>query len=121
VSILGPFRGLVQQRVGQRLMIGVQGGLHGNQYHIGNNEQLTSATDNLYLRLKEVRVGGQIGVRLNPSITVLGEVRATMARPLTFADGKTTLSSLNIGAKPYLSISLRYSFSKKGHWEDFVR
>jgi hypothetical protein len=43
VSILGPFRGHVQQRVGQRLMVGAQGGLRGNQYHIANNDQFSSA------------------------------------------------------------------------------
>jgi hypothetical protein len=121
VSILGPFAGHVQQRVGQRLMVGAQGGLRGNQYHIANNEQFSSATNNLYLRLKEVRLGGQMGVRLNRSVALLSEAGVATARTLTFADGKTTLSSLNIGAKPYVSISLRYSFSKQGHWEDFGR
>jgi hypothetical protein len=62
-----------------------------------------------------------MGVRLNPSVALLGEAGVVTVRTLTFADGKTTLSSLNIGAKPYVSISLRYSFSKKGHWEDFGR
>jgi hypothetical protein len=70
------------------------------------------------LRLKEVRLGGQMGVRLNRSVTLLGEAGVATARTLEFADGKTTPSSLNIGAKPYVSISLRYSFSKRGHWED---
>jgi hypothetical protein len=118
VSILGPFAGHVHQSVGQRLMVGAQGGLRGNQYHIANNEQFSSATNNLYLRDKELRLGGQMGVRLNPSVALLGEAGIATLRKLTFADGKTTLSSLNIGAKPYVSISLRYSFSKKEHWED---
>lgn len=121
VSILGPFSARVQQRVGHRLMVGAQGGFHGNQYHIANNEQFNSPTNDLYLRLKELRLGGQMGVRLNRSVALLGEAGVATSRTLTFADGKTTLSSLNAGAEPYVSISLRYSFSKKGHWEDFGR
>jgi hypothetical protein len=118
VSIMAPFTGHVHQSVGERLMVGAQAGLRGNQYHIANNEQFSSPTNNLYLRLKEVRLGGQMGARLNRSVTLLGEAGVATARTLEFADGKTTLSSLNIGAKPYLSIGLRYSFSKRGHWED---
>lgn len=59
-----------------------------------------------------------MGVRLNRSLTLLGEAGVATARTLEFAGGKTTLSSMNIGAKPYVSISLRYSFSKQRHWED---
>jgi hypothetical protein len=121
VSIVGPFSGRVQQRVGPRLMIGAQGGMRGSQYHIANNEQFSSATNNLYLRFKEVRLGGQVGFRLNRSVGLLGEAGVATSRTLTFADGRTALSSLNTGAAPYVSISLRYSFSKKGHWEDFGR
>ena len=118
VSILAPFSGHVHQSVGERLMFGAEARLRGNQYHIANNEQFSSSTNNLYLRLKEVWVGGQIGVRLNRSLTLLGGAGIATARTLEFADGKITLSSLNIGAKPYVSISVRYSFSKHGHWED---
>lgn len=119
VSILGPFSGQVHQRLGQRLMVGVQAGLSGNQYHIANNEEFSSPTNNLYLRLREVRIGGQVGVRLNESLALLGEAGAATDRKLTFADGNTALSSLDVSAKPYVSISLRCSFSKQRHWEDF--
>jgi hypothetical protein len=121
VSVLGPFAGHVHQRVNQRLMVGAQAGLRGNQYHIQNNEQFSSPTNNLYLRLKELRLGGQVGIRLNRSVALLGEAGVATARTLTFADGKTRLSSLDAGAKPYVSISLRYSFSKQEHWEEFGR
>ena len=121
VSVLGPFAGHVHQRVSQRLMIGAQAGLRGNQYHIANNEQFSSPANNLYLRLKELRLGGQVGVRLNRSVALLGEAGVATARTLTYADGKTKLFSPDVGAKPYVSISLRYSFSKQGHWEDFGR
>jgi hypothetical protein len=119
VSILGPFSGQVHQRLGQRLMVGVQAGLSGNQYHIANNEEFSSATNNLYLRVREVRIGGRVGVRLNQSLALLGEAGVVADRKLTFADGSTALSSLDVPAKPYVSISLRYSFSKKRQWEDF--
>lgn len=56
---------------------------------------------------------------MNRSVGLLGEAGVATARTLTYADGKTRLSSLNVGAQPYVSISLRYSFSKKEHWEDF--
>jgi hypothetical protein len=58
---------------------------------------------------------------LNPSVALLGEAGVATARTLTFADGKTRLSSLQAGVEPYVSISLRYSFSKHAHWEDFGR
>jgi hypothetical protein len=119
VSVLGPFSGHVHQRVSEQLMLGAQAGLHGNQYHVPNNEQFSSPTNNLYLRAKEVRFGGQVGVRLNRSVALLGEAGIATARTLSYADGKTRLFSLNVGAQPYVSISLRYSFSKKEHWEDF--
>jgi hypothetical protein len=119
VSVIGPFSGHVQQRVSQRLMVGAQAGLRGNQYHVANNEQFSSPTDTLYLRLKELRFGGQVGVRLNRSVALLGDAGVATARTLTYADGKTRLSTLDVGAQPYVSISLRYSFSKQGHWEDF--
>jgi opacity protein-like surface antigen len=119
VSVVGPFSGHVQQRISQRLMVGAQAGVSGNQYHIANNEQFSSPTDNLYLRLKEVRFGGQVGVRLNRSVSLLGDAGVATARTLTYADGKTRLSSLDVGAEPYVSISLRYSFSKQARWEDF--
>jgi hypothetical protein len=65
------------------------------------------------------RSGGEVGVRLNRSVGLLGEGGVATARTLTYADGKTRLSSLNVGAQPYVSISLWYSFSKKEHWENF--
>jgi opacity protein-like surface antigen len=119
VSILGPFSGQVHQRLGQRLMVGVEAGLSGNQFHIANNQEFSSPTNNLYMRLREVRAGGRVGVRLNQSLALLGEAGVAADRKLTFADGNTALSSLDVPAKPYVSISLRYSFSKKRHWEDF--
>jgi uncharacterized protein DUF6268 len=121
VSVIAPFSGHVRQRVGQRFMLGLQGGLRGNQYHVANNEQFSSPTNNLYLRFHEVAVGGQVGVRLNRSVALLGDVGVATARSLSYADGKTKLSTLDVGAQPYVSVSLRYSFSKKGHWEDFGR
>jgi hypothetical protein len=121
VSVVGPFAGHVHQRINQRLMVGAQAGLRGNQYHIPNNEQFSSPTNNLYLRLKELRLGGQVGVRLNRSVGLLGEAGVATSRTLSYADGKTRLSSLDVRAQPYVSISLRYSFSKHGHWEDFGR
>ena len=119
VSFLGPFEGQVHQRVSQRLMVGVQVRQRGNQYHVPNNEQFSSPTDNLYLRLHEFRLGGQVGIRLNRSVALLGEAGVATARTLSYADGKTRLSSLHVGAEPYVSISLRYSFSKEERWEDF--
>ena len=121
MSILGPFAGHLHQRVGQRLMVGAQAGLCGNQYQVANNERFSSATNNLYLRLRELRLGGQVGIRLSQSVALLGEAGVATARTLTFADGKTKLASLDVGAKPYVSINLRYSFSKRGPWEDFGR
>jgi len=91
----------------------------GYQYHIANNEEFSSPTNNLYLRVREVRIGGRVGVRLNQSLALLGEAGVVADRKLTFADRSTALSSLDVPAKPYVSISLRYSFSKKRHWEDF--
>ena len=118
VSVLGPFAGQVHQRVSPRLMVGAQASLRGNQYHISNNEQFSFPTNNLYLRLKELRLGGQVGIRLNRSVALLGEAGVASARTLTFADDKTRLSSLDVGASPYVSISLRYSFSRQERWEE---
>jgi hypothetical protein len=119
VSFLGPFSGQVHQRVSQRVMVGVQARQRGNQYHVPNNQQFSSPTDNLYLRLHEFRLGGEVGIRLNKSVALLGEAGVATARTLSYADGKTRLSSLHVGAEPYVSLSLRYSFSKRERWEDF--
>lgn len=100
-------------------MIGVQARQRGNQYHVPNNEQFSSPTDNLYLRLHEFRFGGQVGFRLTRSVGLLGEAGVATARTLSYADGKTRLSSFHLGAEPYVSISLRFGLSKHGHWEDF--
>jgi hypothetical protein len=121
VSVLGPFAGHLHQRVGRRLIVGAQAGLRGNQYHIAANEQFSSATNSLYLRVREVRLGGEAGVILNRSVALLGEAGVATARNLTFADGKTKLSSFSVGAQPYVSITLRYSFSRQGPWEDLGR
>jgi hypothetical protein len=121
VSVLGPFTGHVHQRVSRRLMAGAQGGLHGNQHHIANSERFSSPMNNLYLRFHEVRLGGQVGFRLSRHVALLGEAGVAMARTLTYEDGKARLASLDVGAEPYASIALRYSFSKQGHWEDFGR
>jgi hypothetical protein len=84
-----------------------------------DNEQFSSPTDNLYLRLHEFQIGGQMGIRLNRSVALLGEAGVATSRTLSYADGKTKLSSLHVGAEPYASISLRFSFSKQERWEDF--
>lgn len=119
VSVMGPLSGHVRQRLTPWLMVGAQGGLHGNQYHIPNNAQFSSPTNDLYLQYREVRAGGQMGFRLNRSLALFGEGGMAAARTLTYADGKTKLSSLAVGAQPYVTISLRYFFSKRSRWDDF--
>jgi hypothetical protein len=119
VSVLGPFHGRVHRRLNDRLIVAAQAGLRGNQYHIANNEQFASSTNSLYVRFHEVRLGGELGIRLNGPVALLGEAGVATARTLTYADGRTALFSQDVGATPYVSIRLRYVFAKQGRWEDF--
>ena len=69
----------------------------------------------------------------SPRVKVTGRVVATYrksdsltllyggAYSFVLGRGKLLLSSLHVGAEPFVSIGLRYSLSKQGHWEDFGR
>ena len=105
--------------MGPRLVIGALAGLHGNQYRVANNQQFSSATDSLYLRVREVRLGGAVGLILGGSLVLSGEGGFATARQLKFAGGTTELFSSAVGSGPWASINLRVSFSTRPRWAEF--
>jgi hypothetical protein len=119
IHVVAPISARVQHRLGSRLVIGAQAHMQGNQYRVANNDQVSSPTGDLRLRVRELRVGGEVGVMLGRSLVLAAEAGIATARRLTFADGKTELQALDVGKKPYVSINLRYSFSTRRPWEGF--
>jgi Domain of unknown function (DUF6268) len=119
INVLGPISGRVHHRVGQRLVIGAQAGLRGGQYRVANNQQFSSASDNLLLRVREIRLGGEVGLILGRSLVLSGEAGIATARQVKLADGNTELFSSAVGPRPWASITLRVPFSKRPRWEGF--
>lgn len=117
ITAIGPLVGRVHQQIGSHLMVGAQVGLRGNQYRIGSNARFSSPTDELHLRVREVRIGGEAGLVVGRSLALFGEAGVATARTVMFADGKTELFSATAATQPYFTVSLRVSFKKTGRWD----
>lgn len=111
VSVIGPVSGRVIHRAGQRLVLSAQASLRGNQYH-----SVANGSD-AYLRVRELRLGGEVGVLLGRSMALFGEAGVATARRLTMALGATELWSDSAGTQPYVSIGLRVSFGTRARWD----
>jgi hypothetical protein len=117
IHVLGPLSAGVQHRMGSRLVVGGRAEMRGNQYLIASTDQYQSATGELSLRIRELHIAGEMRLLVGSSLSVAAQAGLAAARRLTLADGKDELFSSKVGPKPFATIGLRYTFSKRPRWD----
>jgi hypothetical protein len=119
VSALGPFSASVHRRVGRALVVGGRAGLSGNQFRIPSVSQFGTSSDDLRLRVRDLRFGAEAGVRLHERLVFVVDAGVAMLGHLGVAEGnaRTEIYSSRVGTQPYVTVGIRTFLGVSSPWD----
>jgi hypothetical protein len=121
VQVIGPIEGGVRRRLGSRLVIGARAALAGNQFQVSNDGQFPGQPDELQLRVRELRLGVEAGIRVHGRLDLVVDGGVATLRHLGLAPDASSFGrgwkpaseffSSSVASAPYFTIGLRLILS----------